>query len=272
MCILYKPLLIAAIFNLLSSFASILPISKHSFIVVAHRGDHTVAPENTLAAYQHAIDNEVDYVEIDLRTTKDSQLVIMHDGTIDRMTNGKGKIKEYTLAELKQFKVQDKQHPGWGEQNIPSFDEVLQLCKGRIHIYLDFKDADAGDAYRHIVAAGMEKSIVVYINTPAQLPAWRKAAPQVPLMVSLPHSVKDADEMDQLLDSLHIDVLDGAYYEYTPAIVKAAAEKKVPVWADIQNPAEGPAQWEKALQLNLAGLQTDHPAALIAYLKSKGLR
>jgi glycerophosphoryl diester phosphodiesterase len=267
-----KILLTAGIVILLTSFTTQLPLSKHTFIVVAHRGDHTAAPENTLAAFENAITTGADYVEIDLRTTKDSQLIIMHDATLNRMTNGTDKVNEHTLAELKQLKVQDKQHPDWGQYTIPDFDEVLKLCKGRINIYLDFKEADPAYTYRYILAAGMEKSIVVYINKASQLSAWRNVAPRMPLMVSLPHPVKEEKEMQQLLDSLYIDVLDGAYYEYTPELVKVASQKNVPVWADIQNPAEGPAQWDKALQLHLAGLQTDHPAALIAYLKSKGLR
>src|ERR1700729_4020868 len=58
-----------------------LPESKHKFIVIAHRGDHVDVPENTIAAFENGIKNDVDYVEIDLRTSKDSVLVIMHDAT-----------------------------------------------------------------------------------------------------------------------------------------------------------------------------------------------
>jgi glycerophosphoryl diester phosphodiesterase len=254
------------------AFTNPIPVSKHKFIVVSHRGDHTAAPENTLAAYENAIKAEADYVEIDLRTTSDGQLVIMHDGNIDRMTNGKGKLSSFTLEGLRKLTVQDKNHPEWGTQQIPLFDEVLKVCKGRINIYLDFKDADVQKTYQHLVAAGMEKSVVVYINEPEQLEAWKKYVPKMPLMISLPHPVKDKKEMHQLLDSLHIDVLDGDYTEYTAALVSAAMQKNVPVWADIQSPMEGPAIWDKGLALHLAGLQTDHPGALVAYLKSKGLR
>src|SRR3954465_14552087 len=85
-----------------------LPLSKHKFIVIAHRGDHVIYPENTLEAYKEAIKNEADYVEIDLRTTKDGELVSMHDGSINRMTDGKGQLKDFTLAELLQLKVKSK--------------------------------------------------------------------------------------------------------------------------------------------------------------------
>jgi glycerophosphoryl diester phosphodiesterase len=93
-----------------------IPKSKNSFIVIAHRGNHVAAQENTLAAFQNAINVGADYVEIDLRTSKDSQLVIMHDGTLNRMTNGTGKVSNLTWAELKQLKVIEKNHPEWAER------------------------------------------------------------------------------------------------------------------------------------------------------------
>src|SRR5664279_5490013 len=85
-----------------------LPESKHTFIVIAHRGDHTQVPENTIAAFNEGIKNGVDYVEMDLRTTKDSVLVIMHDASVDRITNGKGKVSDLTYAEIKQLIVMDR--------------------------------------------------------------------------------------------------------------------------------------------------------------------
>jgi len=244
----------------------------HKMMVIAHRGDHTQVPENTLASIEQAILHEADYVEIDLRTTRDSQLVIMHDVSVDRMTTGKGMISNLTLQDLRQLSILDKHHPEWGKFPIPTFDEVLKLCKGRIRIYLDFKDADASITYKKIQEAGMEKSMVVYINKARQIPDWRKVDSKMPLMVSLPRSVKNGKDMEHLLDSMQIDILDGDYYEYTEELVKAAGAKKVPVWADIQSPTEGPEEWNRALLLNLAGLQTDHPAALVAFLKDKGER
>ena len=119
-----------------------IPKSKNAFVVISHRGNHEAAQENTLAAFQNAINVGADYVEIDLRTSKDSQLVIMHDATVNRMTNGIGKVSDLTWAELKQLNVIEKNHPEWPEQSIPLFSEVLKLCKGKINIYLDFKNAD----------------------------------------------------------------------------------------------------------------------------------
>jgi glycerophosphoryl diester phosphodiesterase len=248
------------------------PKSKHKFIVAAHRGDHVIYPENTLAAYQEAIKNEADYVEIDLRTTKDGELVSMHDGSVNRMTDGKGYVKDLTLDELEKLQVKSRDTTDKTVYRIPTFKQILAGCKNHISIYLDFKAADPEQAYQMIKQYGMEKHVLVYINGPAQFTGWRKAAPQMPLMLSLPDSVKTVAGMDSFINQYHPDVLDGSYSQYTNDMVTLAAKYNIPVWPDIQSAGEGPADWNKALDKGLRGLQTDHPALLVKFLKDKGLR
>ncbi|OOQ57177.1 glycerophosphodiester phosphodiesterase family protein [Mucilaginibacter pedocola] len=245
------------------------PKSKHTFIVIAHRGDHVIYPENSLEAYREAIKNEADYIEIDLRTTKDSQLVSMHDSKVDRMANAKGALSSFTLAELKQLKLKAKDSTR--TYRIPTFAEILKLAKGKINIYLDFKDADPAAAYKMICQYHMEKQVLVYINSEAQLTGWRKAGPEMPLMLSLPDSVKTVAGMQQFTQKYHPDLLDGDYSQYTRNMLLHAALTGYPVWPDIQSATED-ANWDKAIDKGLKGLQTDHPAMLVKYLKGKGLR
>ena len=270
--LLFGFILFTSLTNVVYSQQAIIPKSKNGFVVIAHRGNHVAAQENTLAAFQNAINVGADYVEIDLRTSKDSQLVIMHDGTVNRMTNGIGKVSDLTWAELKQLKVIEKNHPEWPEQSIPLFSEVLKLCKGKINIYLDFKNADVNASYQALKKAGMQHSVIVYINAAHQLVEWKKIAPQIPLMVSLPDSVQSAAQLNSFLDQYKIHLLDGSYKEYTVEMVNAAKAKNIPVWPDIQSATEGPEQWEKAINLGFTGLQTDHPEAMVNYLKNKKRR
>ncbi len=270
--LLFGFILFTSLTNVVYSQQAIIPKSKNGFVVIAHRGNHVAAQENTLAAFQNAINVEADYVEIDLRTSKDSQLVIMHDGTVNRMTNGIGKVSDLNWAELKQLKVIEKNHPEWPEQSIPLFSEVLKLCKGKINIYLDFKNADVNASYQALKKAGMQHSVIVYINAAHQLVEWKKIAPQIPLMVSLPDSVQSAAQLNNFLDQYKIQLLDGSYKEYTVEMVNAAKAKNIPVWPDIQSATEGPEQWEKAINLGFTGLQTDHPEAMVNYLKNKKRR
>jgi glycerophosphoryl diester phosphodiesterase len=246
-----------------------LPESKHTFIVIAHRGDHSTAPENTTGAFTEAIKNAVDYVEMDLRTSKDSTLVIMHDATVDRMTNGKGKISELTFAEIRQLKITGKNTSIL--YNVPTFEEVLTICKNKIHIYLDFKDADVEQAYQMITKNGMQNQVIVYINSVLQYKEWKRTAPAMPLMVSLPEKIKNEEDLHFFLEKTPVALLDGNYSDYTVGMVAAAKSAGIPVWPDIQG-ADEAGNWDRALELGFKGLQTDHPEQLIAYLKKKGLR
>jgi glycerophosphoryl diester phosphodiesterase len=78
-----------------------------------------------------------DFVEIDTRTTKDGRIVSVHNATIDQYVIGKtGKVKDFTLAELKQMDIGEKTGKEWKNTRIPEIEEILQLCRGKIGIYL----------------------------------------------------------------------------------------------------------------------------------------
>lgn len=108
----------------------------NGILVVSHRADWRNAPENSLQAIQNCIEMEVDMVEIDLKKTKDGQLILMHDKTIDRTTTGKGRPEDYTLEEIRRFNLKN----GAGHKTrhkIPTFEEVMMLCKGKIMVNVD---------------------------------------------------------------------------------------------------------------------------------------
>lgn len=247
------------------------PVPRHAFTVIAHRGDHVIYPENTLAAYNEAIKNGVDYVEIDLRTTKDGQLVSMHDATVDRMTDGKGKVSDLTLAEIEALHVKSKDSTDKAIYRVPTFEEILTLCKGKIYIYIDYKQADAAQTYSVLKAYGMENQVLVYINYPKQFVDWRKIDPAMPLMVSMPGNIKDEATLKAFVDKVKPDILDGGWDEYTAQLVAAAKSFNLVVWPDIQSRTET-ADWNAALAKGFNGLQTDHPAALVRFLTEKGIR
>lgn len=258
---------------LISSFAAAAQTtSATQFIVVAHRGDHSNAPENTMKAYEDAVAAGVDLVEIDLRSTKDNQLVIMHDETVDRMTNGTGKVHELTWREINTLKVADKKHPELGNHSVPTFKEVLAFCKDKVKIYLDFKNASVALAWQAIQDAGMKSSIVVYINSEEQYKQWRSLAPEVPLMISLPAVLVNKQQVLDFLVDVDAEILDGSYLDYTVEKAEAVHQSNRKIWADIQHPEENKLMWEKALRLKVDGLQTDHPGELIEYLTQRGLR
>lgn len=239
-----------------------LPHSKNKTVVIAHRGNHVSMPENTLASTREAINCGADYVEVDLRTTKDGHLVAMHDVKVDRTTNGTGKVSDLTWQEMKDLQVFNKNKK---THHVPEFKEILALCKGKINIYLDFKEADVAETWKEIKAAGMEHQVVVYLNKEEQYKQWKDVAPQVPLMTSLPKEVTNKEQLEHFLSRIHIQIVDNVT---APELLKAAHELGLSVWLDAQSPTEGPASWNEALHKGVEGLQTDKPAEMVAYIKS----
>lgn len=94
----------------------------------AHRGASGYAPENTLEAFDLAAKQQADGVELDVQLTKDGKLVVIHDETVDRVSNGSGWVKDFTLAELKRFRL-NKIKPEYEKATIPTLEEVYQLLK-----------------------------------------------------------------------------------------------------------------------------------------------
>lgn len=122
-------------------------------LVTAHRGDWRNAPENSLQGYKLAIEMGVDCIEVDLNKTSDGVVVIMHDGTIDRTTNGKGKPSDYTYEQLKQFHLRN----GLGvvtKHTIPTLEEVMLLAKGKVLVNLDKSLPYHNEAYQVLKKTG----------------------------------------------------------------------------------------------------------------------
>ena len=97
-------------------------------ILIAHRGGSLEAPENTLAAFRNAISLGMKYVELDVQMTRDSELVVIHDESLDRTTNGSGNVRDYTLEEIRKFDAGAKFSHLYKGEPIPTLREVLKLC------------------------------------------------------------------------------------------------------------------------------------------------
>lgn len=119
--------------------------------ISAHRGAMRYAPENTMAAYEKAAALGAEYVEVDVRTTRDGALVIMHDARVDRTTDGRGAVAELTLAEMAKLRPA-----------VPTFAEVLQWGKRRgVRIDVDHKAATVEAIAAAIERAGMREQVVI---------------------------------------------------------------------------------------------------------------
>lgn len=249
-----------------------LPKLRAKVAVIAHRGDHTQAPENTLRALENAIRAGADYVEVDLRTTRDGHIVVLHDRTVDRTTDGRGDVARMTLAEVRALVVRDPQAPADAPpERIPTFEEMLRAAGRRMRWYLDCKEIDPAQVAETLRRHGRERAAVVY-DDPEGCAAWKKAAPWMPVMTSPPREATTPEALDAFLTEWPVEILDGPYFFYDAARAAVARRREVAVWPDIQNPDEGPDQWRIPLDLGATGLQSDHPGALRAWLEREKRR
>ena len=106
-------------------------------VVISHRGDWRNYPENSIPAIESVIRMGVDMMELDVKMTKDSVLVLMHDQTINRMTNGKGLVKDFTYDSLMTFKLKRAHNVTTDSLRIPTLREALLCCKDRILVNVD---------------------------------------------------------------------------------------------------------------------------------------
>ena len=234
--------------------------------VVAHRGAHVGIPENSLPAFQKAIDLGCDFVEIDTRLTKDGQIVSVHNSTIDQYVVGhKGKVSVYTLAELKVMSIGEKLGPEWKNTTIPTFEEILQLCHGKTGIYLDLKEPLIKELLPIIRKYGMEHDIIWYISA--------SRMEEIKLLQSL---CKECFPMPDtgpekniagICSQVHPLVLASDMGQLTESFVKTAHEQGAKVIVDEKKGT--PEEWEQILKWGTDGIQTDNPEALLDFLKKR---
>jgi glycerophosphoryl diester phosphodiesterase len=161
---------------------------KFPVMVIAHRGFSGQAPENTLASFKKAIELGSDMIELDVRFSKDGQVVVVHDDTIDRTTNGRGKVSDYTLKELKQFDAGSWFLPQFSGEQIPTLKEVLELAKGRILVNIEIKNESLGQyavtdladrALREVKKAEMAEQVIFSSFYPSALARIKERDPRI---------------------------------------------------------------------------------------------
>lgn len=109
-------------------------------IVIGHRGASAHAPENTLAAFQMAVDQGADAIEFDVSLSSDDQVMVIHDGTVNRTTNGKGKVAHLTMSEMRKFDAGIKFSEKFAGEKIPTLEEVFEQFGTRLLLNIELKN------------------------------------------------------------------------------------------------------------------------------------
>ena len=133
---------------------------------IAHRGASGYEPENTLRSFRKAIELNSDAIELDVQLTKDHKLVVIHDETVNRTTNGKWKVSELTLKELKKLDA------GKGEK-IPTLEEVIKVCRNKCKLNIEIKELNSVKKVIEIVVKERFVKQTIISSNHKEKPSWK---------------------------------------------------------------------------------------------------
>ena len=238
--------------------------------VIAHRGFSGIAPENTLASARAAIDVGADGSEFDIRCSSDGHIILLHDYTVDRTTDGKGKGSELTFATLRKLDAgswKDKKYAG---EQIPTLDEAIAVfkdtgCKPVIEIKEEGISQRVIDAVRR---AGMFDQTIIIAGSGKVVREIRKLAPELPcylvwrkVLEGTPH--EQAQEILRVAAKHNTSMVDLDYGMLSPEVVKELKRGGLTVWCWT---VDSPVAIEALMRWGVDGITTNYPNEVIHLL------
>ncbi|BCJ32506.1 glycerophosphoryl diester phosphodiesterase [Actinocatenispora thailandica] len=216
--------------------------------IIGHRGALGLEPENTLRSFRRAQQAGADEVELDIRLSADGRLVVVHDATVDRTTDGTGPVADLTLAQLRSLDAGD------GER-IPTYAEVLAAID--LPVQTEIKAIEAVPAFAALVREQDLTGRVYAASHHAEiLAAVRAAVPEVPRALILPSSPADAVEQARAVDARWLAL---GIRNLTADLVDAVHDAGIAIDAW---PVPDPATLDRARALGVAAVTTDNPHLL----------
>lgn len=257
--------------------------------VISHRGDWRNTPENSIRAIQNCIDLGVNMVEIDIKKTKDNELILLHDKTLDRTTTGKGLPQDYTLAEIKQMRLRNGAGVATSHQ-IPTLEEAMIVAKGKIWVNID-KGYDYFDLVEKVLEkTGTTQQVLIKAGLPYQkVVAENKAVLDklffMPIIdMANPDAMTMVEEYIKNMQPKAFEVcftqIDQALQNVLDRIQKSGSK----VWINTLWPSlcaglnddraveenQQDSIWGKVIEMGASFIQTDRPKELVNYLRNQG--
>ena len=265
-------------------------MNSEKVFVVSHRGDWRNAPENSLQAIQNCIDMGVDMVEVDLKKTKDGEIILMHDKKIDRTMTGKGAPEEYTLAELKKMNLRN----GAGhatDHKVATLRDAMTLAKGKILVNIDKGYDYFDDVYKILEETGTLNQCVIkagkkYEEVKEEKPV---ALDKMIFMPVIKLSKENAEKRVKGFDRNYKPMMYELVFDNDSkeTLNKIHYTKKTgsrifinSLWPELcgghhddraVEKGEVEKSWGWIIKRGASLIQTDRPAQLLTYLRSRGL-
>ncbi len=230
------------------------------FAVMVHRGRMDLAPENTAPAIEACIERGYEWVEIDVRLTRDHHHVVFHNGKVDGKTDGAGAVSDLTLDEIKKLDAGIRFSEAFKGEKILTFPELLKLAKGRINIYVDCKVIDPELFAAEIRDAGMERQVVVFDDPDVLAEVQRLSEGTIPIMPKW-HPEFGIDPWVARLQPAAVEINAD---EVTEERCRHFQGLGIVVQAKVLGDDDRPDVWRRMLEAGVQWFQTDRPDELIA--------
>ncbi len=258
-----------------------VPVTKQDFVVIAHRGASAYAPENTLPAFEKALEMKADWIELDLHASKDGMAIVIHDASLERTTSGQGLVKEKTWEELSGLDAGQWFEEEFKGTKIPSLPEVLQQVNGKAKLLIELKVDEQGNIYPDLVnkvaqdiadAEAHEWCILQAFNSEylEEIKNRQLKTEYHKLIVDefspLPIYVDEGVKWGYLPDNLGFQALNPYYVTLTPGRIQALHRKGLKVFPYTVNDV---ADMRLLLNWGVDGLITNYPDKAME-LKNKG--
>ncbi|MCJ8011326.1 glycerophosphodiester phosphodiesterase [Paenibacillus sp. KQZ6P-2] len=241
-----------------------------NIINFAHRGSSKICPENTMAAFRKALEQGATGIETDVQLTKDGQLVLIHDETLERITSGTGWVKDHTLKELKNLDAGGKFDSAFQDERIPLLDELLELVKDTETIVnIELKNGVIlyegleQKVIDRVRAFNMSERVVISSFNHYSLVLCKKLAPEIRTGILYMEGLYEPWEYAKTIKA---DALHAYHYAVLPEFVQGAKTSGMVYHPFTVNDVK---EMQRLLQAGVNGIITDYPDRLAALLAAK---
>ena len=241
----------------------------HRPLVFAHRGAKRAAPENTLPAFEAAIRLGADGIELDAQFSSDGKLVIFHDLSLEKTSNGTGRLSAHTFDELRSLDAGSHFGPEFAGTQIPTLDEALETAKGKLLVNIELKTVDVAQSGlgKEVVKAvrrhDMADDVVISSFNPFALRASKTAGPEIEHALLLAADLTGWMRWGLTLRHSRADGLHPEKGMVTPGYIAAARKRNMPVRVWTVNDE---ADMRRLAELGVDAIITDAPDLALAAL------
>lgn len=246
--------------------------SVNNFIVIAHRGASYYCPENTMPAFQKALEMQADMIELDVLVTKDGIPIVFHDPLVDKKTDGKGEVSNYTLKEIKELDAGSWFDSEYKGEQILSLEELLQWAKNKIALNIEIKSEASELESSNRIEESIELKVIQLVRKydmqyhvmlssflHASVEKLRKLAPEMTVGLLYDRKASDQKKPEELVRKYAADSFNCRWRDLSNSSRNALINRGIPIYIYTVNTTF----WMKRMmKAGVSGIFSDKPDIL----------